>query len=213
VCSIILLFDGVDSHNLPPWDGSAPDYVLLIPRSIVPECEHHVPIHAFGFGMDHHSRAMHAVAQMSSGTFSFIDVVGSIQDAFVQCIGSLLSVVAQETRLNVECAGQGVLLTSIMSDSYTSGVDGEGPGGRPRRPHLRRRGEGLPHHTHAIIMRVHCTHPPSCTYHDVVSMEMVTVGGDPVLLLWPEFPVSAVMSLQVEFEWQRFHAKEVMAAE
>jgi hypothetical protein len=32
-------------------------------------------------------------------------------------------------------------------------------------------------------------------------MEMVWVGGDPVLLLCPEFPVSAGMSLQVEFEW------------
>ena len=54
--------------------------------------------------MDHDSRAVHAVAQMSRGTFSLIDMVGSIQDAFVLCIGGLLSLVAQETRLSIECA-------------------------------------------------------------------------------------------------------------
>jgi hypothetical protein len=97
VCTIILLFDGMDSHNFLLRDGSAPDYAPLVPRSIHPGSENHVPIHAFGFSMDHDSRAMHAVAQMSNGTFSFIDMVGSIQDAFAQCIGGLLSVVAQET--------------------------------------------------------------------------------------------------------------------
>jgi hypothetical protein len=67
--------------------------------------------------MDHDSREMHAVAQMSSGTFSFVDMVGSIHDAFAQCISGLLTVVAQETRLSVECTDQGVLLTSTMSGS------------------------------------------------------------------------------------------------
>jgi hypothetical protein len=40
-----------------------------------------------------------------------------IQDAFVQCISGLLSMVVQETRLSIECTDQGVLLTSIMSGS------------------------------------------------------------------------------------------------
>jgi hypothetical protein len=214
VCSIILLSDGVDSHNLPPRDGSAPDYAPLVPRSILPGSEHHVPIHAFGFGMDHDSRAMHAVAQMSSGTFSFIDMVGSIQDAFAQCIGGLLSVVAQETRLGVECADQGVLLTSIMSGSYASGVDGDGRGGfvHVGRLYADEERDFLvtvrvpPSRVSTALIR------PSCTYRDAVTAEMVRVGGDPVMLLRPEFPVSSGMSLQVEREWHRVHATEDMAA-
>ena len=30
LCSIILLSDGVDSYNLPPRDGSTPDYAPLV---------------------------------------------------------------------------------------------------------------------------------------------------------------------------------------
>ncbi|PWZ52332.1 Uncharacterized protein sll0103 [Zea mays] len=214
VCSIMLLSDGVDSHNLPPRDGSAPDYGPLVPRSILPGSEHHVPIHAFGFGMDHDSRAMHAVAQMSSGTFSFIDMAGSIQDAFAQCIGGLLSVVAQETRLGVECADDGVLLTSIKSGGYASGVDGDGRGGFVDVGRLYA-DEGR---DFLVTVRVPQSRGdialirPSCTYRDAVTMEMVRVGGDPVTLLRAANPANAGMSLRVEREWHRVHATEDMAA-
>lgn len=217
VCSIMLLSDGVDSHTLlPPPDGSALDFAPLVPRSLLPGSEHHVPIHAFGFGMDHDSRAMHAVAQMSSGTFSFIDMVGSIQNAFAQCIGGLLSVVAQETRLRVECADQGVLLTSITSGSYASGVDGDGRGGfvDVGRLYADEQRDFL------VTVRVPPSRGgemalirPSCTYRDAVTTETVRVGGGgPVMLLRPASPVSAGMSLEVEREWHRVRATEDMAA-
>ncbi|CAD6340686.1 unnamed protein product [Miscanthus lutarioriparius] len=135
-------------------------------------------------------------------------------DAFKQCIGGLLSVVAQETRLSVECADQGVLLTSIKSGSYASGVDGDGRGGFVHVGRLYADEE----RDFLVTVRV----PPSrvstalirpiCTYRDAVTAEMVRVGGDPVMLLRPEFPVSAGMSLQVEREWHRVHATEDMAA-
>ena len=41
---------------------------------------------------------------------------------------------------------------------------------------------------------------------------MVRVGVDPVMLLRPKFPERAGMSLQLEREWHRVHAKEGMAA-
>jgi hypothetical protein len=215
VCSIMLLSDGVDSHVLPPRRGSAPDYGRLVPRSaLLPGSEHHVPIHAFGFGIDHDSRALHAVAQMSGGTFSFIDVVGSIQDAFAQCIGGLLSVVAQETTLSVECADQGVLLTSIKSGSYASGADGDGRGGFVDVGRLYADEE----RDFLVTVRVPPSRGtialvrPSCTYRDAVTTEMVRVGGDPVTLLRAASPVSAAMSLQVEREWHRVHATEDMSA-
>ncbi|CAD6221535.1 unnamed protein product [Miscanthus lutarioriparius] len=190
VCSIILLSDGVDSYNLLPRDGSALDYAPLVPRSILPGSEHYVPIHAFGFGMDHDSTAMHAVAQMSSGTFSLIDVVGSIQDAFASCIGA-------------------------SSACYASGVDGDCCGAfmHVGRLYASEERDFLvtvcvpPSRVSVALIR------PSCTYRDTVTTEKVRVGGDPVMLLRPEFLVSAGMSLQVEREWHRVHATEDMAAE
>ncbi|KAL6839331.1 hypothetical protein ACP4OV_030828 [Aristida adscensionis] len=220
VCSIVLLSDGVDTYTVTPPHGARPDYGPLLPRSILPGSGHHVAVHAFGFGADHDSAAMHAVADMSGGTFSFIDAVGSIQDAFAQCIGGLLSVVAQEARLSVECADEGVLLTSVKSGGYASGVAGDGRGGHVdvgdlyadeerdflvtvRVPAAAARGDT----DTALIL-------PSCAYRDAVTGEAVRVEGDPVAVRRPASPVgaAAAMSPQVEREWLRVHATEDMAA-
>ncbi|KAI5070809.1 hypothetical protein GOP47_0015152 [Adiantum capillus-veneris] len=56
---------------------------------------------AFGFGANHDAAIMHAICEVSGGTFSFIQAKERVQDAFAQCIGGLLSVVAQDVELNV----------------------------------------------------------------------------------------------------------------
>jgi len=217
VSSIIILSDGVDTHTLPnpPRHGTPPDYGRLAPRSILPGSGHHVPIHAFGFGLDHDSRAMHAVAEMSSGTFSFIDAVGSIQDAFAQCIGGLLSVVAQEARLSVECADEGVLVTSIKSGGYASGVDGGGRGGfvdigrlyaDEEKDFLLTVRVPAARGDHTELIRA------SCEYRDAVTADTVRVGGGLVTVARPAGPVTAARCLQVEREWHRVRATEDMAA-
>ncbi|XP_062201663.1 E3 ubiquitin-protein ligase WAV3-like [Phragmites australis] len=214
VCSIILLSDGVDTYIVTPTQGAPPDYEPLVPRSILPGSGHHVQVHAFGFGADHDSAAMHSIAEMSGGTFSFIDEVGTIQDAFAQCIGGLLSVVAQETRLSIECADEGVLLTSIKSGGYANEVAGDGRGGfvdvgdlyadEERDFLVTVRVPVAPGDTALIL--------PSCTYRDAVTTETVRVEGDRVTVPRPAGPVSAAMSPQVEREWHRVHATEDMAA-
>ncbi|KAF8723027.1 hypothetical protein HU200_022174 [Digitaria exilis] len=218
VSSIIILSDGVDTQNIPRLAriGGLPDYGQLVPSSILPGSGHHVPIHAFGFGLDHDSRAMHAVAELSGGTFSFIDAVGSIQDAFAQCIGGLLSVMAQETRLNIECADEGVLLTSIKSGGYVSGVDADGRRGFVDVGRL---------YADEEMDFLATVHVPAargdtelirarCAYRDAVTYDIVRVGGDPavVTVARPAGAVTAAMSVQVEREWHRVHATEDMAA-
>ncbi|WVZ59214.1 hypothetical protein U9M48_009399 [Paspalum notatum var. saurae] len=230
VSSIILLSDGVDTHTLFPRDGAQPDYARLVPRSILPGGSgDHVPIHAFGFGHDHDSRAMHAVAEMSNGTFSFIDVARSIQDAFAQCIGGLLSVVVQDARVLIDCADDGVLVTSIKSGGYASGVAADGRGGfvdvgrlyadeerdflvTVRVPPAARGGDGADMNMITTTTLIYAR----CSYRDVAAATetLWAVGGDTaVAVLRPASPVSAgEMSLQVEREWHRVHATEDMAA-
>ncbi|XP_062205895.1 E3 ubiquitin-protein ligase WAV3-like isoform X2 [Phragmites australis] len=213
VCSIILLSDGVDTYTVTPAQGAPPDYGLLVPRSILPG-GHHVQVHTFGFGADHDSAAMHSVAEMSGGTFSFIDAVGSIQDAFAQCIGGLLSVVAQEARLSIECADEGVLLNCIESGGYASGVVGDGRSGFVDIGDLYADEE----RDFLVTVRVPAARGdtalilPSCAYRDAVTTETIRVEGDAVILPRPGSPVLAAMSPQVEREWNRVHATEDMAA-
>jgi hypothetical protein len=217
VSGIIFLSDGVDTHNLPRAAGNrAPlDYEELVPPSILPGSGHHVPIHAFGFGADHDSVAMNALSEMSRGTFSFIDdAVGSIQDAFAQCLGGLLSVVAKDAELSIQCAGEDVLMTSIMSGGYVSTVDDAGRGGCVSIEQLYADEEK----DFVVTVRVPAAHGDaeliraSCEYCDAVSGKDVQVVGDLVTVRRTPSPVREPISLQVEREWHRVHVTEDMAA-
>ncbi|KAL9227023.1 hypothetical protein vseg_002769 [Gypsophila vaccaria] len=124
VASIILLSDGQDTYTVNGSVGhqTTPNYKLLLPLSIQggnsPSFK--IPVHTFGFGSDHDASLMHSISEISGGTFSFIETEATIQDAFAQCIGGLLSVVVQELRLKIESVHSGVSIQSIKAGSYSS---------------------------------------------------------------------------------------------
>ncbi|XP_031502920.1 E3 ubiquitin-protein ligase WAV3-like [Nymphaea colorata] len=128
VCSIILLSDGQDTYNIAGGSQSRQgpaDYQSLLPVSIRRSSQQgqaQVPVHTFGFGADHDAASMHSISESSGGTFSFIEAENVIQDAFAQCIGGLLSVVVQELQVWFECTTPGVIINSVRSGSYASGV-------------------------------------------------------------------------------------------
>jgi hypothetical protein len=210
VCSIILLSDGQDTYR----DMTQLSYSSLVPPSILPGAGHHVQIHTFGFGSDHDSAAMHAIAELSSGTFSFIDAEGSVQDGFAQCIGGLLSVVVKEMRLDIECVDAGVLLTSIKSGGYTSQVAENGRNGSIGIGDLyadEERGFLVTLHVPAAHLKTVLI-KPSCTYQDAITMESIQVDGEQVSIQRPTHFVDIKMSPEVEREWHRVQTTEDMSA-
>lgn len=131
VSSMILLSDGQDTYTSisPRKTGSKTDYQTLLPSSFQVKKSNSdsdvpilIPIHTFGFGMDHDASAMHTISEHSGGMFSFIEAENVIQDAFAQCIGGLLSVVVQELRVEVECVDLGLRIGSIKAGSYKVGM-------------------------------------------------------------------------------------------
>ncbi|KAK9061556.1 hypothetical protein SSX86_018738 [Deinandra increscens subsp. villosa] len=132
VSSVILLSDGQDTYTSisPQRPGSKSDYQSLLPSSMqFKKDETSIPIHTFGFGMDHDASAMHSISEHSGGMFSFIEAENVIQDAFAQCIGGLLSVVVQELRVEVECVHPVLRIGSIKAGSYKVGMDENGRSG------------------------------------------------------------------------------------
>ncbi|KNA16318.1 hypothetical protein SOVF_090240 [Spinacia oleracea] len=127
VSSIILLSDGQDNQN-----GRGPDFLRSL--SNLPLClrannitsyappTDGVPVHSFGFGSDHDATALHAIADGSGGTFSYIESIEIIQDAFARCIGGLLSVVAQQVEIQVASGSPGVEIQSIPSGRYRNSI-------------------------------------------------------------------------------------------
>ncbi|GFZ05849.1 zinc finger (C3HC4-type RING finger) family protein [Actinidia rufa] len=77
-----------------------------------------IPVHSFGFGMDHDSSSMHSISEISGGTFSFIETESVIQDAFAQCIGGLLSVVVKDLQVCIECIDPTLFINSLRAGSY-----------------------------------------------------------------------------------------------
>ncbi|KAE9587956.1 hypothetical protein Lal_00003293 [Lupinus albus] len=124
VGSIILLSDGQDTYTVNSRPHSGTDYRSLVPYSIQRNngVGLHIPVHAFGFGVDHDATAMHSIAEISAGTFSFIEAEDAIQDAFAQCIGGLLSVVVQELQVEVVCVHPKLQLSSVKAGSYQTNL-------------------------------------------------------------------------------------------
>ncbi|ESW22333.2 hypothetical protein PHAVU_005G133650 [Phaseolus vulgaris] len=127
VGSIILLSDGQDSSINYSRFNLGTDYRCLVPNSIRrSNCMGlHIPVHAFGFGVDHDATAMHTISEMSGGTFSFIEDEDVIQDAFAQCIGGLLSVVVQELQVEVQCVHPRLQFGSVKAGSYQTSLIGK----------------------------------------------------------------------------------------
>ncbi|XWS18733.1 hypothetical protein CRYUN_Cryun32bG0070000 [Craigia yunnanensis] len=142
IASIILLSDGhdtingdshslyssVQNHTLNPRHNL--QYLCLLPASICPRNDASgdeprqptIPVHTFGFGSEHDSNAMHAISDISGGTYSFIESIDILQDAFARCIGGLLSVVAQDVQLSIQSISPGVQISSIHSGKYKSEI-------------------------------------------------------------------------------------------
>ncbi|KAL2907013.1 E3 ubiquitin-protein ligase WAV3 [Bienertia sinuspersici] len=125
VSSIILLSDGHDNQN-----GNGSNFVDSL--CDLPPClrandsqTDTVPVYTFGFGIDHDAAALHAVADGSGGTFSYIESIEVIQDAFARCIGGLLSVVSQEVEIDLKTVSDGVQIQSISSGRYRNKIDSD----------------------------------------------------------------------------------------
>ncbi|KAL5215420.1 hypothetical protein ABZP36_006821 [Zizania latifolia] len=212
VCSIILLSDGQDTYNISSTvQGDSPDYKSLVPSSILNGTRHMVPLHAFGFGVDHDSDSLHSIAEASGGTFSFIEDEGVVQDAFAQCIGGLLSIVIQEMRVSMECVHPGVQLCSIKSGSYPSKLARDGRNGSVDIGHLYADEE------RDILLSVNIPRSReettalkvSCAYKDPVTNGAVKIQGDEVKINRPTAStISEPVSVEVDRERNRVQAAD-----
>ncbi|KAL4437706.1 hypothetical protein ABPG74_012381 [Tetrahymena malaccensis] len=92
VSSVFLLSDG--------QDGSAD---LRVKQSL----ERHLPqecftIHSFGFGSDHDGPLMNKICTLKDGNFYYVEKINQVDEFFVDALGGLFSVVAQEIIIDVE---------------------------------------------------------------------------------------------------------------
>ncbi|KAK3142910.1 hypothetical protein QOZ80_4BG0353950 [Eleusine coracana subsp. coracana] len=91
--------------------------------------ERNYPVHTFGLGANHESKALHRIASASTGgTYSFVDVANrhKISAAFAVCVGGLKNVVVPGSSILKLEAALGVKITRIqygLPDNNPTGTE------------------------------------------------------------------------------------------
>ncbi|CAM0901965.1 unnamed protein product [Alopecurus aequalis] len=223
VSSVVLLSDGKDNYTaMRQVSGTgSPNYAALVPPSFArtggSTGDRTAPIHTFGFGNSHDAAAMHAIAEATGGTFSFIENEAVIQDAFAQCLGGLLSVVVQDARVAVACVHPGVRVGSVKSGLYESRVDEDGRAASIVAGELYA-DEERRFLVFLVVPRAGETDGDltalikvTCTYRDAAAGADINVAADDTVLPRPAYASAAARSVEVERELVRVEATEDIA--
>ena len=94
--AIMLLSDGVD-NNTQSVNNRIRDAI----DEFKPRINSSFKMHTFGYGADHDSAIMNLMAELTRGNFYYIENVTSVTDAFSNCMGELVSLVANKIRASL----------------------------------------------------------------------------------------------------------------
>jgi len=108
VSSLLLFTDGLANAGIQ----KAPEIIAEIAKCEPLPCT----IYTFGFGSDHDPALLKAVSDKGNGVYSFITDKDIIATAFADCLGGLLSVVAQNIVVSIQPLN-GVII-SKLNTSY-----------------------------------------------------------------------------------------------
>ncbi|KAK4779506.1 hypothetical protein SAY87_015612 [Trapa incisa] len=220
VASIMLLSDGQDTYSISSTglgiSKRRVDSESLLPDSVLQQnipAVAKIPVHTFGFGVDHDATSMHSISRISGGTFSFIETENVIQDAFAQCVGGLLSVVIQELKVEIESTVQ---LRQLKTGSYQSSVDAAGKTGLIVVGDLYAEEERdfLATVKVPVMQSCHDEQPilkVKCVYSDPITRETVRhEEASQVRIQRPQKTGEQAVSLDVDRQRNRLYAAEAM---
>jgi len=119
VSSIFLLSDGLDGQAQHRVSASLNEYGI----------SDDVTISTFGFGNDHDPQLMNDIADLRDGNFYFIEKLDTVDEAFVDCLGGLLSSVGQNVLIKIKPEQseflQGVEITKAYGDAIMWAREGD----------------------------------------------------------------------------------------
>ncbi|CAG9314634.1 unnamed protein product [Blepharisma stoltei] len=114
ISSIVLLSDGRDKQK----DTSLDRGKASIDSSSLKDYS----IHTFGYGSGHDAQLLSAISQLRNGGFYYVEKSESIPEAFSNCLGELMSAVADQiqVRLQTQATDVSFSLTKVYSENGDS---------------------------------------------------------------------------------------------
>lgn len=95
VKTVLLMTDGQANNGLRSSDEMVPVLTNLLKDS-------GIALHTFGYGSDHDSDFLRKISTVGNGSYYFVEGVDDIRSAFGDCLGGMLSVVAQNLEVDLE---------------------------------------------------------------------------------------------------------------
>ena len=92
VTSIFLLSDGLDEGAQHRVKSSLNEFGI----------QDDITLNTFGFGKDHDPQLMNDLADLRDGNFYFIEELDTVDEAFVDCLGGLLSAIGQNVMIQIK---------------------------------------------------------------------------------------------------------------
>jgi hypothetical protein len=93
---VLLLTDGLANAGV-----TNPTELVHQTQQILQSMNNPTSIYSFGFGADHDSVLLNSISQAGHGTYYFMKTTESIPLAFADCLGGLMSVIAQNIVLTI----------------------------------------------------------------------------------------------------------------
>jgi len=110
VTSVLLFTDGMANLGL-----TKPDQIKKAVRGVLSQISSVCSIFTFGYGSEPDPQYLRDIADEANGMYYHINTPEAIPLAFSDCLGGLLSVVAQNLELTIE-APKGLLLTEVTTN-------------------------------------------------------------------------------------------------
>ncbi|OQS05722.1 hypothetical protein THRCLA_02177 [Thraustotheca clavata] len=107
VQSVLLLTDGLANEGVKSRDG----IVNLVEGTLGTN----ISLFTFGYGSDHDNQLLRQLSDLGRGSYYFIQNVDSVTSAFADCLGGLLSVVAQSIKVSCISVSQNVIIKQIKT--------------------------------------------------------------------------------------------------
>jgi ubiquitin/Mg-chelatase subunit ChlD len=112
VHSVLLLTDGLANHGVTDISS-----ITSLMQSSLTGPLANATVFTFGYGADHSQDMLRAISDTGKGVYYFVEEIDHVPTAFADCVGGLLSVVAQNVTLTCEVpaalAASGVRINKV----------------------------------------------------------------------------------------------------
>ena len=115
--SVLLMTDGLANNGIRDTDG-----IVRCMQGVLGE-KPNFTVFTFGYGADHNAEMLRSISDAGGGQYYYMEDGDAVATSFADCLGGLLSVVGQNTRLKLQAAG-GATVLRVLGQGYPTVGEG-----------------------------------------------------------------------------------------